>query len=134
MNGVWRSMHGARQTTRGPFLAVSLVCALIAIRLAAAIVCATCFTELETPATRNFHLHGGGDREPCHRGQVEAKPLVNWACSVNQDDNAFILPDIPRLPLVVALFVPLVGLLVSYRSLLLISATGRSPPLSVRAC
>ena len=121
MNGVWRSMHGARQTTRGPLLAVSLVCA-------------TCFTELETPATRNFHLHGGGDREPCHRGQAEAKPLVNWACSVNQDDNAFILPDIPRLPVVVVLFVPLVVWLVSYRSLLLISATGRSPPLSVRAC
>lgn len=134
MNGVWRSMHGARQTTRGPLLAVSIVCALIAIRLAAAIVCATCFTELETPATRNFHLHGGGDREPCHRGQVEARPLVNWACSVNQDDNAFILPEIPRLPVVVVLFVPLVVWFASYRSLLLISATGRSPPRTARAC
>ena len=134
MNGVWRSMHGARQMTRGPLLAVSVVCALIVIRLAAAIVCATCFTELETPATRNFHLHGGGDREPCHRGQVEARPLVNWACSVNQDDNAFILPEIPRLPVVVVLFVPLVVWFASYRSLLLISATGRSPPRTARAC
>ncbi|MBL8044794.1 MAG: hypothetical protein JNL86_17940 [Nitrospira sp.] len=134
MNGVWRSMHGARQTTQGPLLAVSLVSVLIVIRLAAAIVCATCFTELETPATRNFHLHGGGDREPCHRGQVEARPLVNWACSVNQDDNAFILPEIPRLPVVVVLFVPLVVWFASYRSLLLISATGRSPPRTARAC
>lgn len=127
-------MHEPRQSTRGPLLAVSVVCALIAIRLAAAIVCATCFTELETPATRNFHLHGGGDREPCHRGQAEAKPLVNWACSVNQDDNAFILPDIPRLPVVVVLFVPLVVLLASYRSRLLIPATGRGPPLAACAC
>ena len=134
MNGVWRSMHGARQTTQGPLLAVSLVSVLIVIRLAAAIVCATCFTELETPATRNVHLHGGGDREPCHRGQVEARPLVNWACSVNQDDNAFILPEIPRLPVVVVLFVPLVVWFASYRSLLLISATGRSPPRTARAC
>jgi hypothetical protein len=47
---------------------------------------------------------------------------------VTQDETAFILPDIPRLPLVVSEFVPLVLLLLSYRTLFQIVAHGRGPP------
>lgn len=108
-----------------------VACLLVCIRLIAAIVCATCFTELETPITRSFHLHGGGDRESCHHGQAQASPWITWACSVNQDDNAFILPEVPRLPVIVSLIVPLVLLLVSYRSVSLIAAHGRGPPVSI---
>ena len=106
-----------------------VACLLVCIRLIAAIVCATCFTELETPTVRSFHLHGGGDRESCHHGQAQASLWIVWACSVNQDDSAYILPEIPRLPVAVSLFVPLVLFLVSYEDRALIAAHGRGPPL-----
>jgi hypothetical protein len=45
-----------------------------------------------------------------------------------QDETAFILPDIPRLPVVVSFFVSLFLLVVSYANRLPITAHGRSPP------
>ncbi len=105
-----------------------LAVSLIAIRLVAAFFCATCFVDLEKPTTRSFHLHAGGDQDPCHHGRVEVAPVIQWACTVTQDEPAFILPEIPRLPLVAALSVPLLLPVISYRDVAPILATGRGPP------
>ncbi len=107
-----------------------MACLLVAIRLVAGVVCSTCFNEFEQPQIRTFHLHGGGDHEACHHGRAEASPLVNWACAVSQDDSAFLLPEIPQLPVIVSLSVPLVLLLISFCSVSLITAHGRGPPVS----
>ncbi len=106
-----------------------VACILISIRLVAGFVCHTCFFDLEQPTSRSFHLHAGGDQNPCHHGRVEANPLVSWACAVTQDESAFILPEIPRLPVIVSLFVPLVLLLVSHADRPLVTAHGRGPPI-----
>ncbi|MEQ1845386.1 MAG: hypothetical protein ABL983_07390 [Nitrospira sp.] len=84
-----------RMATRVGIVIASL---LIVIHIAAGFVCHTCFFDLEQPKTRSFHLHSGDDLNPCHHGRNETHPLISWACSVMQDDTAFILPDIPRLP------------------------------------
>lgn len=116
------------RTGRAPSLLFVVACLLVTIRVVAGFVCHTCFIDFERPTSRSFHLHAGGDRDPCHHGQAEASPLTTWACTVTQDETAFILPDIPRLPLVVSEFVPLVLLLLSYRTLFQIVAHGRGPP------
>jgi hypothetical protein len=121
-------MHDNRRAGQVSRLVALLACLLIGIRLAAAMVCSTCFTDWEKTQSRAFYLHAGGDRDRCHHGKVQAHPLTEWACSANQDESAFILPEIPRLPVVVSVFVPLVLLLVSYRTLPLIAAHGRGPP------
>ena len=128
VNDIFRLMSLRGRTGRTPSLLLLLACLLVAIRLAAGFVCVTCFTDFEKPTSRSFHLHAGGDLNPCHHGRVEAGPLINWACTVTQDDTAFILPDVPLLPVVVSLFVPLLLLVVSYGNRLLIVAHGRSPP------
>ena len=122
------SLSQHRRSNLAPQTAVIVACLLIVIRVVAGFVCHTCFIDFEKPASRSFHLHAGGDRDPCHHGQAEASPLTTWACTVTQDETAFILPDIPRLPLVVSEFVPLVLLLLSYRTLFQIVAHGRGPP------
>jgi hypothetical protein len=108
-----------------------VACVLVAVRLVAGFVCHTCFFDLEQPASRSFHLHSGADENPCHHGRVESNPLVKWACAVTQDESAFLLPEIPRLPVVVSLFVPLVPLLVSHADRPLVTAHGRGPPSSL---
>lgn len=105
-----------------------MACLLIAIRLVAGVVCSSCFNEFEEPSVRSFHLHGGGDHEACHHGRAEASPMVVWACSVNQDDPAFLLPEVPQLPVIASLSIPHVLLLISVHSVSLIAAQGRSPP------
>ena len=122
------SLSQHRRSNLAPKTAVIVACLLIVIRVVAGFVCHTCFLDFEQPTSRSFHLHAGGDRDPCHPGQAEASPLTTWACTVTQDETAFILPDIPRLPLVVSEFVPLVLLLLSYRTLFQITAHGRGPP------
>ncbi|MBX3236391.1 MAG: hypothetical protein KF814_09575 [Nitrospiraceae bacterium] len=128
MTSMLRSIHACRDVRRVPLLTLMVTCLLVGIRLTAALVCATCFTELEKPPTRTFHLHAGGDRDPCHHGQAPATPWVEWACSVNQDDSAFLLPEISRLPILVSTLVPFFLPLVSYRSFASIAANGRAPP------
>ncbi|HMU32042.1 MAG TPA: hypothetical protein PLY42_18810 [Nitrospira sp.] len=123
-----RIMHSSRRSDWISRLLAVMACLLIGVRLVGGFVCNTCYLDFEKPASRSFHLHGGGDREPCHHGQPEASPLIQWACTVMQDESAFVLPDIPRLPVVISLFVPLVLLLVSYRTLFPIAAHGRGPP------
>ena len=103
---------------------------LVCIRLIAGVICSTCILPLELVQSRVAHLHGGGDREPCDHSQAQAGPFVQWACEVTQDETAFILPETPRLPLIVLFFVSLVFLLVSSRSLPLITAHSRGPPIS----
>ena len=122
------SLSQHRRSNLAPQTAVIVACLLIVIRVVAGFVCHTCFVDFEKPTSRSFHLHAGGDRDPCHHGQAEASPLTTWACTVTQDETAFILPDIPRLPLVVSEFVTLVLLLLSYRTLFQIVAHGRGPP------
>ena len=131
MNEFLRAMHATDRSGRTPRLVALLACLLIGIRFAAGIVCSTCFTDWEQAKTRAFYLHSGWDRSQCHHGLVPASPWILWACSVNEDESAFVLPAIPRLPVVVSVFVPLVFLLISYRSLIPITANGRGPPLSV---
>lgn len=105
-----------------------IACLLVCIRLVAGVICSTCFNEFEQPPVRTFYLHSGADHHACHHGRAQLSPLVAWSCDVTQDDTAFVLPEIPRLPVVVSVFVPLVLLLVSYRTLPLIAAHGRGPP------
>ncbi|MFO0720827.1 MAG: hypothetical protein U0319_08850 [Nitrospira sp.] len=128
MINVFLIMHSSRRSDWISRLLAVMACLLIGVRLVGGFVCNTCYLDFEKPASRSFHLHGGGDREPCHHGQPEASPLIQWACTVMQDESAFVLPDIPRLPVVISLFVPLVLLLVSYRTLFPIAAHGRGPP------
>ena len=100
----------------------------LGVRMVGGFICNTCYLDFEQPKSRSFHLHGGGDREPCHHGKPEASPLIQWACTVMQDESAFVLPEIPRLPVVISFFESLVLLLVSYRTLFPIAAHGRGPP------
>lgn len=104
---------------------------LIVIHIVAGFVCHTCFFDLEQSKTRSFHLHSGDDLNPCHHGRSEVHPLTGWACMVTQDDTAYILPEIPRLPVMVSLFVPLVPLLISHADRPLVMAHGRGPPYSI---
>jgi hypothetical protein len=122
------SLSQHRRSGLMPRAAVLVACLLVVIRVVAGFVCHTCFIDFEKPYSRSFHLHAGGDRDPCHHGQAEAGPLTAWACTVTQDETAFILPEVPRLPLVVSTFVSLVLLLLSYRTLFEIAAYGRGPP------
>jgi hypothetical protein len=55
--------------------------------------------------------------------------LVAWACSACKDANAYTLPEVPRLPILVSFFVPLFLLIVSFGHRPLIAAHGRGPPL-----
>lgn len=108
--------------------AVLLALFLIGIRLVAGFLHVSCFNEIEPPPARSFHLHAGGDRIPCHHGKASTSPLSDWACSVNQDESAFILPDVPLLPVVVALFLPFLLFGVSFGSRSAIVPHGRGPP------
>ena len=131
MNRDTSALHRSRTTGAVPSAIWLVASILIGIRLVAGFVCHTCFFDLEQPTTRSFHLHAGGDQNPCHHGRVESHPLVNWACAVTQDESAFILPESPRLPAMAALFVPLVPLLVSHADRPLVAAHGRGPPISL---
>lgn len=131
MNHLLRFMHSTRQSNRAPLLVCLIACLLAGIRAAAAIVCSTCFLDFEKPPARSFYLHSGGDQNRCHHGLASANSWIVWACSVNEDEAAFVLPEIPRLPVIVSVFVPLVLLLVSYRTLFPIAAHGRGPPIRV---
>ena len=130
MNEFLRARQAADRSGRTPRRVALLACRVIVIRLAASIVCSTCFTDWEQAKTRAFYLHSGWDRDRCHHGLAPASLWIVWACSVNEDESAFVLPEIPRLPVVVSIFVPLVFLLISYRSLIPITANGRGPPLN----
>lgn len=128
MPNLFRLMHDHRRSGQASRLVTLLACLLVCIRFVAGVVCSTCFNEFEQPPVRTFYLHGGGDHHSCHHGRAQLPPLVAWACDASLDDTAFVLPEIPCLPVVVSIFVPLVLLLVSYRSFSLITAHGRSPP------
>jgi hypothetical protein len=128
VNDALHFMHAHQRRGQVPSLVLLFVCLLVGIRLAAGFVCFTCFADFEKPKTRNFYLHSGGDADPCHHGQPPVNPLTNWACTVTQDDPAFILPEVPRLPVIVSLFAPLFPLAVSYEGRPLIAAHGRGPP------
>lgn len=105
-----------------------LACLLACIRIIAVGICSTCFDEFETPKSRAFYLHDGSDHDACHHGRAPVGPLVAWACEVTQDDLDSVLPDIPRLPVIVSFFVLLTFLAMSYADRAPISAKGRSPP------
>lgn len=121
-------IHTHPQPPMSTRIGMIVACLLVAIRIVAGFVCHTCFFDLEQPSTRSFHLHTGGDLNPCHHGRVETGPLVKWACAVTQDESAFILPEIPHLPMVVSLFVLLILFLVSPADRPLVTAHGRGPP------
>jgi len=130
VNDFLRAMHATDRSGRTPRLVALLACLLIAIRVAAGIVCSTCFSDWEPAKTRAFYLHSGWDRDRCHHGLAPVSPWIIWACSVNEDDPAFVLPEIPHLPVLVSFFVPLVLVWLSYRSLAPVAANGRGPPFS----
>ena len=115
-------------STRSRRAILWLACFLACIRLIAVGICSTCFDEFETPTSRAFYLHDGSDHDACHHGRAPVGPWVAWACEITQDDAGFVLPDIPRLPVIVSFFVPLTLLVLSYAGRAPISAKGRSPP------
>ena len=120
-------MHMLRRSEEASRALVLLACLLIGIRLAAAFLCSTCFHEFEQSPDRRFYLHAG-DHDACHHGRAQASPLVGWACGVTQDESAFVLPDIPRLPVLISHLVPWILIPITYRGLPLITAVGRGPP------
>ena len=128
MKQVCRFMHLPGYQGRASRDVVLLALFLIGIRLVAGFIHVSCFNEVEPPPARSFHLHAGGDRIPCHHGKAPTSPLSDWACSVNQDESAFILPEVPLLPVVVSLFLPLLPLSLSFGSRSPIIPHGRGPP------
>lgn len=125
---VLQFMHTVRRSEGVSRSVVLLACLLIGIRLAADLVCATCFNELETSTSRSFYLHEGTDRDRCHHGKPAGSPLAQWACSVKQDDQAFLLPEVPRLSFVVSAVALVVPPQVSYLSVSTFTPHGRGPP------
>ena len=121
-------MHQSRPSRRTSSLLALIACLLVGIHVVAEYVCMTCTYPTDEPSARSFHLHSGEDRDPCHHGKPEPNPLTAWACAVTQDDDAVVLPDIPLLPTLVALFVPLVILRVAYHNISLVAAQSRGPP------
>ena len=121
-------IHPLRRSKRASRSLVLLACLLIGIRLIADLLCATCFNELELSTSRSFYLHEGTDRDRCHHGKPAGSPLTQWACSVKQDDQAFLLPEVPRLSFVVSAVALVVPLQVSYLSVSTFTAHGRGPP------
>lgn len=130
MSYVLRSMHRSPQCKETSLFLVLLACVLSSIRLAALFLCSTCFHEFEQLPERMFYLHAG-DHDACHHGRAQASPLVGWACGVTQDETAFVLPDIPRLPVLTSQFVPWICLPSTYHGFSLIAAVGRGPPIPV---
>lgn len=128
VNDFFRDMVLSRPCDRRSRLG-ALACLLVSIRLLAGVICSTCILPEEVQLDRVAHLHPVGDREPCSHGQAPAGPVAQWACTVTQDESAFILPEVPRLPVLVSFLVPLVLLWPIYRSLIPIAANGRGPPL-----
>ncbi|ULA69542.1 MAG: conserved exported protein of unknown function [Nitrospira sp.] len=106
-----------------------VACLLCCIRVLAVTICSACFAEFESSPTRGFYLHDGSDHDACHHGRAPVGPFATWACQVTQDAAEFVLPDIPRLPVIVSFFVPLSLLMGYWRDRLLLAGKGRSPPL-----
>lgn len=105
-----------------------MACLLVCVHLVAWYVCMSCTYPMEEPRVRSFHLHSGEDRDPCHHGRPEPNPLTAWACAVTQDDDAFVLPDIPRLPVILSVFLPFHEPLSPGSNNTQITAVGRGPP------
>lgn len=124
MNDTPRSMHHPRRLKTMLWLACLLAC----IRLVAVGICSTCFLDFETPKTRAFYFHDGSDHDACHHGRAQGSPLLAWACAVTQDDSDFVLPAVPRLPVVLSFFLSFFLMVVSRRDHSLIAANGRAPP------
>ncbi|MEP6933916.1 MAG: hypothetical protein ABI988_08270 [Nitrospirota bacterium] len=103
-----RSLQTGRSSSRAPQAVMLVACLLVCIRLIAGVICSTCILPLELVQSRVVHLHGGGDHEPCDHGKVETGPFAQWACEVTQNETAFALPEIPRLPLILSFFLPLI--------------------------
>jgi len=125
-----RCIHQSAPVSRSAQAAALLALLLITIRLVAGFLCSTCFNEIERPDTRSFHLHSGGDLDPCHHERATAHPLIKWACAVTVDDPAVVLPDVLQLSLVVSVLVVAVLPIVPFRGRSLIAATGRGPLLT----
>lgn len=123
-----RFIHQPQPSGRTSSLLALMACTLVSIRLLADVICATCFNEIERPPVRSFHLHAGGDREGCHHGRAQPSPLVEWACSVTQDDSAYVLPEVPRLLFLVSALALFTGVVLSWPTTSLIAAVGRGPP------
>lgn len=106
-----------------------LACLLVGIRLAAEFGCHTCFFDLERLASRTtLHIHAADSHSHCQHGKTTLPWFVEWACMANQDDKSFLLPDIPRLPVLVSFLALLVLPVLSFSGRPLIAAHGRGPP------
>ncbi|MBS0154611.1 MAG: hypothetical protein JSS38_08470 [Nitrospira sp.] len=121
-------MRSPRQSNQTSRLLGIMACLLVGIHLVAGYVCMSCTYPTEEPTVRSFHLHNGEDYDPCHHGRPEPNPLTAWACSVTQDDDAYVLPDIPRLPLIISVFLPYAEVPSPSKSTSLIAAVSRGPP------
>jgi hypothetical protein len=123
-----RFIHLPQSSNRSSSLLALMACLLVGIHLVAGYVCMSCTYPTEEPTGRSFHFHSGEDRDPCHHGRPEPNPLTAWACAVTQDDDAFVLPEIPRLPVMVSAFLPFHEPLSPSSNTTLIAAVGRGPP------
>lgn len=107
-----------------------LVWLLIGIRCVAAFGAYTCNAYWEVRTTRTAYiLHAAGSHSHCQHGKSTGDPFVGWACTVYQDDQMLLLPEIPRLPVQASVLALLVLLIISFSGRALIAAHGRGPPL-----
>jgi len=123
-----RFLHVPQSSNRSSGLLALIACLLIGIHFVAGYVCMSCTYPMEEPRVRSFHLHSGEDRNPCHHGRPEPNPLTAWACAVTQDDQAFVLPETPRLPILISVFLPFHEPILASNSATLIAAVSRGPP------
>lgn len=106
-----------------------LACLLVGIRLAAEFGCHTCFFDVEKLASRTtLHIHAADSHSHCQHGKPTLPLFVEWACMANQDDQGFLLPDTPRLSVLVSFLALLVLPVLSFSGRPLIAAHGRGPP------
>ncbi|ULA69540.1 MAG: hypothetical protein LZF62_430212 [Nitrospira sp.] len=128
-NGIHLS-RTTRQPDQASLLCVFLVFLLVTIRLVAGTICYTCLPIFEAPKSRTAHFHGGKNHASCHQDRVNDSLWLVWACTVTQDESAYILPEIPRLPVVISLFAALFLLAVSYGGRTPVATPCRGPPVS----
>jgi hypothetical protein len=107
-----------------------LACLLVGIRLAAEFGCHSCFFDVEELASRTtVHIHAADSHSHCQHDKPTLLPFVAWACMANQDDQGFLLPDIPGLPVLVSFLALLFLPVISFSGRPLIAGNGRGPPL-----
>ena len=69
-----------------------MACLLIGVRLAGGFICNTCYLDFEQPKSQVFTSTAAATGTPVTTGSREASPLIQWACTVMQDESRLSCP------------------------------------------